>query len=209
MLRVKSLTLPNQKTVDFELPSGEALIIRGRNGSGKSLLLKSLAQLCEAPWKEFQFEGQDVSLLNPEEYRSLVLYVSTTPLLMKDETVEEFFTSVLKLHVYKNHSSDFNYQSYLRHWGIENTRVAMLSSGQKQLISILRALTLKAKVLLLDEPTSNLDHDRTIEVEELLLDWKKRTQGSFLMISHGRDQIQRLNLPCVEFESLVKTPEAL
>lgn len=203
MLRVESMKLPNEKIVNFSLNENDALIIQGKNGSGKSLLLKSLAQLCVAPYEVFNYQGDDIKTWIPEEYRSQVLYVSTSPLLLKDQTVEEFFTSIKKLAIYKDHHSYFDYKTYLEKWHIPDSNVAMLSSGQKQMISILRSLTLKAKILLLDEPTANLDYDRTLEIESLLIDWRARTKGSLVIISHSSDQIARLNFPMVNFQSLI------
>jgi ABC-type iron transport system FetAB ATPase subunit len=203
MLRIESMKLPNGKTVNFSLDTGDGIIIRGKNGSGKSLLLKSMALLCMAPYKHYDYKGQSVSELSAQVFRSEVLYVSTTPLMMKDQNVEEFFNSVRNLHVYKNHVSDFDYKHYLEKWHIPMSDVSYLSSGQRQMISFLRALTLNAKVLLLDEPTANLDHEKTLEIERLILDWKQRTSGSVIMISHSSDQINRLNFRVVDFESLV------
>lgn len=203
MLRIESMKLPNNKTVNFSLDSRDAIIIRGKNGSGKSLLLKSMALLCMAPYKGYEYKGQNVSELNPQIFRSEVLYVSTTPLMMKDQSVEEFFQSIRNLHVYKNLISEFDYKYYLEKWHIPPGDVSYLSSGQRQMISFLRALTLNAKVLLLDEPTANLDHEKTLELEKLILEWKERTSGSVVMISHSSDQIARLNFRVADFESLV------
>lgn len=203
MLRIKSLKLPNEKVVNFYLAQGEGMIIRGKNGSGKSLLLKSIAQLCVSPYEVFEYQGQHVQSFNPQVYRSEVLYVSTTPLMVKDQSVSEFFSSVKKLHVYKDHETDFDFNSYLSKWHIHEGEVSRLSSGQRQMISFLRALTLKAKVLLLDEPTANLDHEKTLEIERLILEWKERTGGAVIIISHSSEQINRLNFNVVDFESLV------
>lgn len=204
MLRVESMKLPNEKVIQFTLAENEGLVLRGKNGSGKSLLLKALAQLCVAPYEVFEYLGQDVKSYHPETYRSEVLYVSTTPLLLKDQTIDEFFTSVKKLSVYKDHVSTFDYRPYLLKWTLGNEDVSRLSSGQKQMISVLRALTLKAKVLLLDEPTANLDQEKTQEIEKLIIDWKEQTRGSVVWISHSDDQTRRLPFKVINFEELVR-----
>jgi putative ABC transport system ATP-binding protein len=203
MLRIESMNLPNGKTVNFSLSSNDGIIIRGKNGSGKSLLLKSIARLCIAPNTTFIYNDQKVSEISPETFRSEVLYVSATPLMMKDQSVDDFFTSVKKLAIYKDHTTDFDYKAYLEKWHIPSNDVTLLSSGQRQMISFLRALTLKAKILLLDEPTANLDHEKTLEIENLISEWREKTGGSVVMISHSSDQISRLKFNVIDFESLV------
>jgi ABC-type sulfate/molybdate transport systems ATPase subunit len=84
-------------------------------------------------------------------------------------------------------------------WNIQTQDIGQLSSGQKQMISFLRALTLKAKILLLDEPMSNLDSEMVLELEHLLIKWKNETNGSFIMISHNEQQIHRLGQEIIIF----------
>ena len=67
------------------------------------------------------------------------------------------------------------------------------------MISFLRALTLKAKILLLDEPMSNLDSDVVLELENLLSKWKNEMNRSFIMVSHNEPQIKRLAQEIISF----------
>lgn len=203
MLRVKHLKLPNHKTVNFHLEKDEAIIVSGKNGSGKSLFLKSLALLSPGESESYEYNGVAVHNLRPEEFRSEVLYISTAHMMMKEGSVEDFFHAPLKFGIYQNHQVTFDYNHYLNLWHIPLKNVSLLSTGQKQMISVLRALTLKPKILLLDEPTANLDHEKTIEIEKLILDWKARTGGSFIWVGHSKEQIQRLGLKAVDFEDLV------
>jgi putative ABC transport system ATP-binding protein len=194
--------------VNFHLDDGGPIIIYGQNGCGKSLLLKSLALLFPSEFELYEYNGIPVNKLKPEEFRSHVLYLSHSH-LMRDDSVEDFFQAPLKLGVYQNHKVKFEYLHYLQKWQIPNGNVSLLSTGQKQMISILRALTLRPKVLLLDEPTANLDFEKTIEVEKLLLEWKKQTGGNFVFVGHSKDQIQRLGIKSIEFKDLVITASSL
>lgn len=203
MLRIKHLKLPNHKVINFHLEQGEGILLSGKNGSGKSLLLKALALLAPATYESYLYNGVLVNTLKTEEFRSDVLYLSTAHMMMKQGTVEDFFQAPLKLAIYQNHKVSFEYQQYLEKWQIPTANVSLLSTGQKQMISVLRALTLRPKVLLLDEPTANLDHEKTLEIEELLLDWKKRTGGSFVFVGHSKEQIHRLGLKHIEFDDLL------
>ena len=203
MLRVTHLKLPNHKSLNFHLEKNEALILSGKNGSGKSLLLKSLALLSSSEFESYEYNGNPVTAMRPEEFRRDVVYLSTAHMMMKEGSVEDFFQAPLKFHVYQNHKVTFDYRTYLEDWHIPPGNVSLLSTGQKQMISILRALTLKAKVLLLDEPTANLDSEKTREIETLIMKWKAETGGSFVWVGHAKDQIERLGIKHVAFEDLL------
>lgn len=205
MLRVKGLKLLNGKVIDFEVKRGEGIVIFGKNGSGKSLLLKSLAKLLPVQYTSFVYDGKNLDDWIPETYRGQVLYVSPTPHFLKDMSVEEFFSYVFKFQIYKGMISSFDYETYLDRWKIPRKSVLELSTGQRQMISILRALTLNAKILLLDEPTANLDSEKTREVEILIKDWQARTKGSVVWISHSEEQGKRLEFTPVDFETLIQS----
>jgi ABC-type lipoprotein export system ATPase subunit len=203
MLRVKSLLLPNNVSVTFDVNLGEGIVIKGSNGSGKSLFLKSLARLYLCTYKIFEYNETEIINMDHQQYRSEVLYVSPSPLLLQDQSVEDFFLSVLNLDVYKDHIFSFDYLKYLNAWSIGPKQpMSLLSSGQRQLVSILRALSLRAKILLLDEPTANLDREKTLEVEKLFADWRSK-ERSIILISHSEDQSQRLGWKIIHFRSLM------
>ncbi len=203
MLRVESLKLLNGKKVSFEMKRGESFFIRGKNGCGKSLFLKALANLMEADYQTFQFEFKNINEWEPETYRSEVLYVSAYPHLIKNMKVREFFEYPLKLKVYKDHAAIFDFSEFITSCGIKaETLISDLSTGQKQILSLLRALTLKPKILLLDEPTANLDPDMTNKMEEIILEWQKKTNGSLVWVTHSEAQERKLGFKKISFEEL-------
>jgi putative ABC transport system ATP-binding protein len=199
MLRIENMKLLNGRLVNFTLKENDAVIIRGDNGTGKSLFLKSLARLIPSTYSIFDYNGKSVSTYVNEVFRSEVLYVSTTPSSLSQGTVEDYFRSALDLEIYSNYQVTFPYNDYLIEWKLDHLPFSQLSSGQKQMISILRALSLKARILLLDEPTANLDANRTHEIEKLLLDWMKKTSGSVIMVCHSDEQTRRLGFRTISF----------
>jgi putative ABC transport system ATP-binding protein len=202
---IKSLVLPNKLTLNFSLEEGEDILIRGRNGLGKSLFLKSLAQLVPVTYETFLYRGEEIDKLKLETYRSKVLFVGQV-MPKSLSTVEDYLKLPSKLSVYKNHTSEIDVKSYADRWELSGKDLNHLSAGQRQLLSLLRAVSLRPEVLLLDEPTANLDQERTLEAEELILDWKKRSQGSLIIVGHFNEQAKRLNSREVSLEELTLAP---
>lgn len=202
MLLVKNLSLLNGKKIDLELEENESYVLEGPNGSGKSVLLRTLSGLYPSTWDSFSFKGKRAEDFSPEEFRSKVLYVGSTTYFPGDMTVEEFLSAPFKLGVYKGRVAPPETTEKIKSWKLQGKKLSILSSGQKQLLVILRALSLDAELLLLDEPTSHMDREKTLETEKLLLEWKK-TGRTFLVISHSEEEARRLGKR-IQFEDLVR-----
>lgn len=204
MLLIEELLLPHGKKVSLKIESGKSYGLIGPNGSGKSLLLKSLAHLLPVTFKTFEYKDRAVLNLTPEVYRSSVLYLPSVPVVSEPLSVEEYLQAPFRLGIYKAHQAKFPIQEFTARFGLSGKSMAHLSSGQKQVLSFLRALTLKADCLLLDEPTSHLDPFMTQELEALLLEWKNADSGrSFVLVSHQDEQVRRLAEIKLPLESLI------
>ena len=200
MLLVEKLILPNQRIVSLELKKHQGVIVQGPNGSGKTLLLRALAALNPVKSETFTFLGRDISEWKIEEYRSRVLYLGNNPYLHGCETLSDYLQMPLKLAIYHQHQSNFDPTPYIQKWKLDHQSLGQLSSGQKQMLNFLRALTLKANILLLDEPCSNLDPYMIFEFEKLLQEWMDNTGGAYLLVSHHQQQIERLNKESIRFD---------
>jgi len=162
---------PIFKDVNFELTMGSATAITGRNGSGKSTLIKIIANLL------IQSSGE------------LNLYSGTEKI--KKENIYKYIGFVSPyLNLYDEFTGYENLKiiSDIRGWGHDNidsalTRVGLIhrkndllkiySSGMKQRLKIAFAILHNPKVLLLDEPTSNLDLDGISVVDDIANEYKK------------------------------------
>lgn len=202
MLLVEDMILMNKKKLSFELKEGEDRIIRGRNGLGKSLFLKSLADLLPFTYERFLFQTKKLTEWNPQEYRSQVLYVHST-IPAETMKVEEYLNLPLQLEIYQGHQAP-DLTSYLERWHISKQEIHHLSQGQRQLLTLLRATSLKAKLLLLDEPFSHLDQQRTQEARSLLISWKKRSGGSLIIVTHDEADARELRISETDLEELFK-----
>ena len=183
------------ENISFELSAGQRLALSGTSGSGKSMLLRTLAGLDvleKGPSGEegyISFSGKSITEWKMPEYRTRIGYVPQHQ-AFPDETVEECFKRVFRLKANqnkfydrekillwleqlslpdtgKNNSDKGDFTKLLKHPTRE------LSGGEAQVVVLLRALQLDPQVLLLDEPTASMDAELTRLMEDLLEKWHK------------------------------------
>jgi molybdate transport system ATP-binding protein len=174
--------------VRLSIQKGEFLAITGRSGSGKSTLLRIIAGLEEASGSievngEFWLhEGKKLAI----QKRSLG-FVFQDYALFENMTVKEHLLFVQK---------DEKLADELLHMmeleGLASRYPKNLSGGQKQRVAIARALMRRPKLLLLDEPLSALDPDMRYKLQDELLRLHKRFDTTTIMVSHDKEEIERL-----------------
>lgn len=154
--------------VSHKFESGKCYAILGENGAGKSTLLKIIADIEKQTSGIVEYGGFDLK-------RELT-YVGPSSYVMK-KTVYENISYPLKIRGYDNHQVKKLVADIAKAFGIEafmNVKARKLSSGESQKMLLARAMVFKPKVLLLDEPTSNIDKDfiKTIEKVIKSIDYK-------------------------------------
>lgn len=178
-LEVKQLKSGIGSPVDLEVASGECVVIDGPSGSGKSRLLRALADLDDCNGSVTLNKQSRVSL-PATEWRRDVGLLAAEPVWW-DETVAAHFVPDEAQMAQLNLCSD-----------LLNRPIKLLSSGERQRFALLRALAVKPKILLLDEPTSQLDRGNTLAVEQLLTDLLDRQEIGLVWVSHDPEQRGRL-----------------
>ncbi len=186
MLTVSELTRPGLCPVSFSLKAGELVCLSGPSGSGKTLLLRALVDL-DVNEGNVSLHGVLRESLPPQQWRRRVALLPAESRWW-EATVEEHFT-VLDSQQLRQLGFDQD---------VADWRVERLSSGEKQRLALLRLLANRPEVLLLDEPTANLDATSTQRVERLVKDYLHATGASCLWVSHDRQQIDRLCDRCFE-----------
>jgi len=169
------------KDLTFEVSKGERLAVIGPNGSGKTTLIRIL-NLLEAPTTgEIYFNGE--SLHDTKEkwvFRRKMAVVFQRPAVL-NTTVYGNVALGLRVRGVKKSALDEKVTQALKLLGLihlKDRNARALSGGERQLLSIARALVLEPLLLLLDEPTSNLDPENAKLVEEVI-----RNAGSTVVIT--------------------------
>lgn len=186
--------------VSLSLAAGEVLALVGENGAGKSTLMKILAGVYQPDGGEIRIDGQPVrltdvnvsmaagiSLIHQELNLAENLGAAANIFLGREQLAGRF---LLKKGSMAKVAADLLRRVGLPD-GLANVPVGRLAPGQKQLVEIARALSLKARVIIMDEPTSSLTQKETDRLYEVIDDL--RASGvSIIYISHRLAEVKRL-----------------
>lgn len=183
------------KPTDFELAAGARVAVTGPSGSGKSVLMRTIALLDLPSSGSIFFRGQSISLepQNIAHYRSEVAYVRQQPVLLSGSVLDNLmFPYTLQRYRQQKFNKDFIIKSltqlgkdkdFLQRDGTE------LSGGEAQLVCLLRVIQLNPPVLLLDEPTASLDETSVRQVQQLVHNWQlSRDDAAYIWVSHSEEQ---------------------
>jgi heme exporter protein A len=177
--------------VSFSVASGESLTIRGRNGAGKSSLLRMVAGLVRVAGGQLSLEGGDPELTLGEQAHYLGHLDALKPSLSVEENLR-FWSGFLG-------AAAIDLSEPLRAVGLDTLSdlpAAYLSAGQRRRLSIARLITVERPLWLLDEPTSTLDAAAQVRLGEIM-QVHLAGGGIILAATHGPLQLdgaRELNL---------------
>ncbi len=149
--------------IDITARSGDFIALIGKNGSGKSTFLKTLAGILEAIEGEILMDGQDLLQLKPTERAKYVSIVLTdailTPLKVKEfiSLGRQNFTGTWNRLLPEDHRIINQVIQELNLTDLLNKKITEISDGERQKVLISRALVQETPIVLLDEPTTHLD----------------------------------------------------
>ena len=164
----------------LHIPEHRCLCLQGESGSGKTLLLRAIADLDENQG-EVCLQGRPRSDMSADQWRQTVVLVPAESAWWAESV-----------------------GAHAQHWPLDlfpplgfdqevlNWQVSRLSTGERQRLALLRALALSPQMLLLDEPTANLDEQHTRAVESVILSFLKHHGCAAIWVSHNTEQCQRI-----------------
>lgn len=178
--------------VDLDLYQGENLVVLGRSGMGKSVLIKIISGLLKADSGKVEVLGHDVMHIDEKELQELRLNIGFSfqnSALYDSMTVRKNLEFPLVRNQRGITRTEINeaVERVLDAVGLAHTINQMpseLSGGQRKRIGIARTLILRPKIMLYDEPTAGLDPITCIEINELINEVQERFKTSSIIITH-------------------------
>lgn len=172
------------------IPSGDFLGISGENGSGKSTLLQLIAGLDERFGGQILFDG------NPRarEHALQMTLVMQKPYMLK-RSVKQNLMYPLELRGVEKEECKERAKETAARYGLTlllHQRADRLSGGEMQKLNLARAEMIRPRLLLLDEPTANVDRGFTQIIEKHLLRYYEEEQPTILLVTHSEEQAKRL-----------------
>jgi ABC-2 type transport system ATP-binding protein len=178
--------------VTLTVRPGEIFGLLGPNGAGKTTTLRMLGGLISPTSGSVAIDGHGFTRENAGVLRARIGFLTETPGLWDNLTVDDNLLVYAKL--FGVARPDLAVEHILRLfelWDRRADRVALLSKGMKQKLALARALVHEPEIILLDEPTANLDPKTSRAVRDLLLDLRR--QGRAIVIStHNLVEVERL-----------------
>lgn len=191
---------PIIKNINLDLYPGEILGVIGPSGSGKTTLLKTLALLLDKNLTKGLYKYNKMQIL-PEingatsklvDIRKNLIYIHQHPVLFKGSVLQNIKIGLnIRGMDFIKHQIDSLLKDF-RLIKLKNRDVKSLSGGELQRVCLVRAMILKPQVLILDEPTQNLDPSNVENIEKNIIQYIKSDSASVVIATHNFFQAQRI-----------------
>ncbi len=180
------------KGIDLYVNKGENLVVLGKSGSGKSILIKCLVGLIKADSGEISVFDTDISSIDNTQLNAIrvrIGFLFQNAALYDSMTVRENLSFPLKRHSKKLSTLDVEAAvlKALEDVGLAEAIDKMpseLSGGMRKRIGLARTLILKPEIILYDEPTTGLDTITSREISELILSIQQQNKTTSIIITH-------------------------
>ena len=180
-LRLERFQSLGLEPINLELAPGECLALSGPSGSGKTLLLRAIADL-DANQGEAYIDNHSRSQMTAPKWRRMAGFLPAE---------SSWWLSIVGDHFPRIDSkllSQLGFTPNCLSWEVNR-----LSTGERQRLALARLLAHSPKVLLLDEPTANLDQENIERVEALIGNYRQKIESAVLWVSHSKSQRRRVS----------------
>ncbi|TNE36225.1 MAG: ABC transporter ATP-binding protein [Alphaproteobacteria bacterium] len=185
---------PAVERLSLSLEAGQLTSLLGPSGCGKSTVLKMIAGLLKPGEGDIRMDGQSVLALPPEKRRTVLMFQEA--LLFPYMTVAENIGFGLKMQGMPRSERETRVAEMMSLVQLDDLgarKPAALSGGQQQRAALARALVAAPRLLLLDEPFSNLDATLRIEMRSLLQELQQKTEITTLFVTHDQEEAVTLS----------------
>ncbi len=180
LLSIKDLQSGYIGPVSLDLVQGRPLVLSGPSGSGKTLLLRSIADL-DLNHGDVRLDGIAREQISAPLWRRQVAYLPAESAWWRSRVGEHFESFDEQLF------ASLGFDKSVVDW-----EVSRLSTGERHRLALLRMLEREPRVLLLDEPTANLDPDKTAATEAVVQAYCREHDAAYIWVSHDPAQRERL-----------------
>lgn len=197
-LRIEALRSDGLGPIDLAVAAGECVCLSGPSGAGKTRLLRAIADL-DPHGGVVSLDGVAAVRMPPPVWRRAVALLPADSRWWGERVVEHFPRGA------QPDLAQVGLPQAALQWPVER-----LSSGERQRLALLRVLANQPKVLLLDEPTANLDAHNAERIEALISEYRRTHSAAVIWVSHDAQQVARVAGRSLRIESgrLADTVEA-
>jgi len=175
--------------LNLEIESGSLVALLGPSGCGKTTTMKMIAGLLEPTAGDILFDEKSIIRIAPERRGAVMVFQNY--LLFPYMTIAQNVGYGLKIRKMDRAEIDKRVSAILelvRLPGIESRRPSELSGGQQQRVALARALVVEPRLLLLDEPLSNLDAHLRFELRDLIRDIQQKMGITTVFVTHDQEE---------------------
>lgn len=176
------------RDIDLEIKEKDLMVVQGESGSGKTTLLKLFNRFCDPVSGRVLFNNRDLTEYSIDEVRSSIIYLPQLPFMIEGTVKDNLsFPFLFQVHRTKKYDPE-KAAEWLHNFQLDITPghdALKLSTGQKQRISLIRAMLLEPRVLLLDEPASSLDNSNKELIDRKIEELTASSAVSVIIATHG------------------------
>lgn len=175
--------------LSFNVPQGELLCVLGPSGCGKTTVLRAIGGFLEMTSGKIILDGEDITDLDPSERQVSTVFQSYG--LFPHMTVLENIGYGLKFRDISSSDRKQKAMEYLKLVKLDkhgDKKISELSGGQQQRVALARSLVIEPKVLLLDEPLSNLDAKLRVEMREEIRRIQSSINMTTIFVTHDQEE---------------------